>query len=181
MPSHTPSHAFPCLPTPLPEVCQQSSPVFPTVFPTRCRPWEGGSARAWQTSGRFLADPPEGTFRWQTDFINPTILLIPFRGYYDFSGGGRGSADPSRQPEKKSRWDTDLVSPRRGGWVGLAAAGWTARGWISRHHGPAPTPKLEQVLRSGEEEGEAGEEEEEEGGEGEAGEEETNTPFRSGP
>ena len=29
---------------------------------------------------RFLADPPEGTFRWQTDFINPTILLIPFNG-----------------------------------------------------------------------------------------------------
>ena len=54
----------------LPEVCQQSSPVFPTVSPTRCRPWEGGSARAWQTSGRFLADPPEGNLPLADHFIN---------------------------------------------------------------------------------------------------------------
>ena len=54
--------------------------VFPTVFPTRCLPWEGGSARAWQTSGRFLADPPEGYLRLADRFINPKGLLIPFRG-----------------------------------------------------------------------------------------------------
>ena len=64
----------------LPEVCQHPSLVFPTVFLTRCLPWEGGSARAWQKSGGFLADPPEGTFRWQRGLLIPGGLLIPFRG-----------------------------------------------------------------------------------------------------
>ena len=65
----------------LPEVCQHPSLVFPTVFLTRCLPWEGGSARAWQTSGRFLADPPEGTFRWQRGLLLSADLLVPFRDY----------------------------------------------------------------------------------------------------
>ena len=55
----------------LPEVCQHPSLVFPTVFLTRCLPWEGGSARAWQTSGRFLADPRK------VPSAGRPILLIP--------------------------------------------------------------------------------------------------------
>ena len=55
----------------LPEVCQHPSLVFPTVFLTRCLPWEGGSARAWQTSGRFLADLRK------VPSAGKRILLIP--------------------------------------------------------------------------------------------------------
>ena len=98
-----PSHPFP-LPgifrtsaRNLPEVCQAGLrkaakrrgssgglpapfPSLPHCFPYQVPPVGRGVCQGLADLRKVPGRPPEGTFRWQRYFINPTILLIPFNG-----------------------------------------------------------------------------------------------------